>query len=355
MGQISWLASSMSKQTSIMILAVAVGLAAAGASRADSIKTGKSTLVGQVAEMDPVKVVLHMFGDVIKEVPVNEIQTIFFDTDPAELKTAKTYVIGGRFVEAQAALDRLKDDTGRPENQQDAEFYKAFCAAKLALAGHGKISDAGRMMKAFADKYDKSYHYFEASETVGDLLVAIRQYAQAAEYYARLDKAPWTDYKMRAGVAAGRALLAQGRVGEAQNAFDRVIATEADGDLAQSQRLAARLGKAAGMVAAKKPDEAIKMAEEVLKTANVEDTATMARVYNVLGAAHRQAGRPKEALLAYLHVDTLYPSQPDTHAEALANLVELWEQFHKSERAAASRKTLEEEYKDSPWNKRGGS
>jgi hypothetical protein len=80
----------------------------------------------------------------------------------------------------------------------------------------------------------------------------------------------------------------------------------------------------------------------------------MARAYNVLGLAHRQAGRTKEALLAFLHTDVLYSSQPDTHAEALANLVDLWEQVHKTERANAARKTLEEQYKDSPWAKKGG-
>ena len=91
--------------------------------------------------------------------------------------------------------------------QQDVEFYKALCSAKLALGGSMKIVDAGRMVKSFADANPKSYHYLEASETVGDLLVALGQYPQAAEYYARLENAPWPDYKMRAGVASGRALL----------------------------------------------------------------------------------------------------------------------------------------------------
>jgi tetratricopeptide (TPR) repeat protein len=159
---------------------------------------------------------------------------------------------------------------------------------------------------------------------------------------------------MRAGVAAGRALLAQGKINEAQSAFDRVVATEAEGDLAQSQRLAARLGKASAQVASKRPDEAIKMVDDILKTADAEDVNLMARAYNVLGTAHRQAGRTKEALLAFLHVDLLYPSQPDTHAEALFNLSELWEEMHKSERANAARKTLEETYKDSPWANKGG-
>ncbi len=338
-----------------LVLAAVASFVAANAGQAfDSIKTTKSTLMGQVVGMSPVGVDLEGTGGATKQIPVNEIQTIFYENDPPELKIAKTRVVGGQYAEALAALERIKEDTVRPENQQDIDFYTALCAAKLALAGTGKITEAGRMMKAFADANSKSYHYFEASEIVGDLLVAIHQYAQAAEYYARLEKAPWPDYKMRAGVAAGRALLAQGKIDEAQQTFDRVIATEAEGDLAQSQRLAAKLGKAGALVAAKKPDEAIKMVEETLKTADAEDVPLMARAYNVLGTAYRQSGRPKEALLAFLHVDVLYPSQADAHAEALANLVDLWEQFHKTERANAARKTLEEDYKDSPWAKKGG-
>jgi tetratricopeptide (TPR) repeat protein len=339
---------------SALISAAVACVLATAVSRADSIKTIKSTMLGQVVSMDPVQVVLRGMGDVTKEVPVNEIQTIFFDSDPAELKIAKTHALGARYADAQAALERNKDNTGRPEIEQDIEFYKALCAAKLALAGSGKIAEAGRMMKSFADTNTKSYHYFEASEIVGDLLVAVRQYAQAADYYARLEKAPWPDYQMRAGVAAGRALLAQGKIAEAQTTFERVITTDAEGDLAQSQRLAARLGKASGLVAAKKPDEGIQLVEDVLKTADIGDVPLMARAYNVLGTAHRQAGRTKDALLAFLHVDVLYPSQPDTHAEALANLVDLWEQTHKTERANAARKTLDEDYKDSPWSKKGG-
>ena len=78
----------------------------------------------------------------------------------------------------------------------------------------------------------------------------------------------------------------------------------------------------------------------------------MARAYNVLGTAYRQTGRTQEALLAFLHVDVLYPSVPEAHAEALANLADLWQQVHQNERANRARKTLEEEYPDSPWTKK---
>ena len=338
-------------------LAFVLLLAATTAGRAlDTVKTTKGAQGGRVVGMSPLKVDLEQGagGDVAKEIPVNQVVTILFEDDPSELKTAKTHIVAGRFAEAQQALERIKDDVNRPEIQQDIEFYKALCAARLALGGSGKIADAGRLMKAFADAHKGSYHYFEAAETAGDLLVAVRQYGLAAEYYARLEKAPWTDYKMRAGVAAGRAFLAQGKTDEALKSFDKVLATAADGELADAQRAMANLGKAGVLAAAKKPDEAIKLVEAILQKADPEDVQLMARAYNVLGTAQRQAGRTKEALLAFLHVDVLYSGVPEAHAEALANLADLWKEVHKTERAQRAQKTLEEQYPDSPWVKKGG-
>lgn len=338
-----------------LVAAAVLSFALGGASHAlDSIKTLKSTLPGHVVGMSPVKVDLEqgVNGSVPKEIPVNQIQTVYYEDEPAELKTAKTHVIAGHYSDAATALDRIKEEVTRPEIKQDIEFYKALCAAKMAIGGTGKLAEAGRMMKTFADSNTKSYHYFEASEIVGEMLVAIRQYPQAAEYFGRLEKAPWPEYKMRAGVAAGRALLAQEKIDEAIAAFDKVMTTDVDNDMGLQQRTLAKLGKATALIASKKPDEAIAMAEDILKAADSGDAALMSRVYNVIGSAHRQAGRTKEALLAFLHVDVLYPGQSDAHAEALSNLVDLWEQVHKSERANRVRRTLEDEYPDSPWTKK---
>ncbi len=206
-------------RTRWLVWAAAASFALGGVSRAiDTVKTTKNALPGQVVGATPVTVEIEQGANKPpKEIPVNQIQTIYYEREPSDLKTAKTHVLAGRYAEALAAIERIKTDSSRPEIQQDIEFYKALCAAKMALAGGGKISEAGRLMKTFADANGKSYHYFEASEVVGDLLVAVHQYALAADYYGRLDKAPWPDYKMRAGVAAGRALLAQGKIAEAAN------------------------------------------------------------------------------------------------------------------------------------------
>lgn len=341
------------------VCAAVLVLVVSGVSQAamfDTIKTIKTGLPGRVINISSVKVEYEGAGAaaLVKEVPVNEVLTIYFGDDPKELKTARDRVLEGRYAEALAALGRVKGEPAQAEIRQDLEFYKALCTAKLALAGSGKIDEAGRMMAAFDKAYPNSYHHFEAAEVLGDLLLAFRQYPEAAKYYGRLATAPWSDYQMRASIALGRVLLAQGKNEEALAAFEKVMANAAVGELGQRQRMSAILGKASALLALQKPDEANLLAEGVLKSSDPDDAPLRAQAYNISGEAHRQAGRIEEAVFAFLHVEFNYSSVPAAHAQALANLAELWEQLHKIERANNARKTLDERYKDSPWVKKTG-
>jgi hypothetical protein len=92
--------------------AVVVSFAAGSASQAlDSVKTMKGPPVsGRVVGMTPVKVELEQGanGGIAKEIPVNQIQTIYYEDEPTELKIAKGHVLGGRYAEALASLQRIK-------------------------------------------------------------------------------------------------------------------------------------------------------------------------------------------------------------------------------------------------------
>ena len=336
-------------KTRSILLALGVCLAA-GVVHADTIKKIKGTTRGRVESMTPLKVAITEQNTLRSEIPVNEIVKIDYDGEPATMRIARQELLRGAYEAAIEALGKVKpEQLNRAVVRQDYEFYKALCAAKLALGGAGTIKDAGGQMIAFARDNPGSYHYLEACEIVGDLLVANGTYGPAVDYYQRLAKAPWPDYKMRAGVAIGRAHLAQGKTAEAERAFDGVIAIDAQGDLAKAQRLAATLGKARCLAAAEKYVEAIKMVKDILAKADPEDVELHARAYNTLGTALRKGGDDKGALLAFLHVDVLYFAVPETHAEALANLAELWETMYKTERAVRARSILDEQYRNSRW------
>ena len=93
------------------------------------------------------------------------------------------------------------------------------------------------------------------------------------------------------------------------------------------------------------------MVEQVIKDADPEQKELHARAYNALGSCYQRAGQAKDALLAYLHVDVLYSSVPDAHAEALANLATLWRSIGQESRAREARQVLEQRYANSKWAK----
>lgn len=334
-----------------LLLSMAVSMAVTAAAGAfDTIKKVEGTSSGRVVSISPKDVVIEV-NRVNQTVPVNEIVTIFFDDEPSSMRTAKTNVINGAYENGLEQLGRIDPaDLNRPELQADAAFYKAFCLAQLALGGSGKVADATTAMNAFiGSAAGGSYHYLEANEILGDLYVAAGNYAGAEAQYGKVARAPFQDYRMRAGVSIGRARLAQGKIPEAQQAFDAVLGMEATDDLSRAQRMAATLGKARCVAAGGNAESAVKVVNDIIANSSPEDMELRARAYNTLGTALRKSGKEKEALMAFLRVDLLYFNVPEAHAEALSNLNELWTKYNKADRAVRCRQLLQTRYGNSPW------
>ena len=317
---------------------------------ADVVKTGKTRYSGKLVQMNSLEVTI---ATALKNetIPVNQIQGIDFDEEPAALKKARSSIASGRYEDAISALEGIKDEAARSEVKQDVEFYAALAASRLALSGGLEISEAGRLMADFVGKYPQNYHYLEANQMVGDLLVANVQYGDARKYYDRVGKAPWPDYKMRAAVAVGQVLLAEGNPQEAMKSFEGVLQTAATDELTQAQHLAATLGKARCLAETKQTDEAIKITNDVIAKADPDDASLLARAYNTLGVALQKARRTQEALFAFLHVETLYAADGDAHAEALFHLVQAWQDLKNFGRAQETRRKLESQYKETRWCK----
>lgn len=335
-------------KTRLLLVTAGFLLAATTGLAADRVETNDGNKMGALIKMSKLEVVLEQ-ASVETKVAVNEIVAIYFDGESLKLSTARKAIDAGRYEDALETLDTVDAATiQRAEISQEIQFLKALCAARLALAANDKVSEAGSMMVAFINEHGENYHYFEACELVGDLLVATEKYSVAQSYYAKVAEAPWADYKMRAGVSLGRVQLAQGQTDDALATFQSVLDNNAASELADRQRLAATLGKARCLAAGGKYDEAVTLVEGVISTAPAEQAELQAAAYNALGDAHRQAGRSEDALLAYLHVDVLYFTSTTNHVEALRNLAELWTQVHKPERAAQATQVLRERYRITP-------
>ncbi len=318
----------------------------------DRLRTTSGSEAGEIISTTPLEIALDKGTAGTIKIPVNQIRSIIFDQEPPELTQARLNANNGGYV---TALDRLKqiELTGvkRDLIREDIEFLLAYCAAKQALQGTGTVTDAGRTLNEFVRRHPQNFHYLEAVETIGDLLMASDKYAAAQNQYAELAKAPWPDYKLRASVLLGRTLQAQGKHPQAINVFDAVLASSEDGPAAKEQKLSATLGKAESLSETDELNQAVGLIEQLINDADPEQKELQARAYNALGDSYEKAGRTKDALLAYLHVDVLYNTVPEAHAEALSHLATLWDSVGQTARAREARQTLRDRYGDTRWVK----
>jgi tetratricopeptide (TPR) repeat protein len=334
----------------ILLLIATIAVASAASEQAlaqrsgDRVRLLRGSDSGEITGMTPLEVTLNKAAGT-RAIPVNEIKTILFEGEPSELSQARVSATNGNYEKALQTLAEIDlQSIRRDEIEQDVAFYKAYCAGKLALSGNGEIDDAGRLLNSFVRSYPKNFHYLAAAELMGDLLMASGRFDQAQKQYAELAKTPWPAYKMRAAVATGRTLQAQGKHAEAIGQFDSALAIPDEGADAANQKLSATLAKAVSQAATGAIDEAVGSIEKVIQDTDPEQKELHARAYNALGSCYEQAGKTKDALLAYLHVDVLYSTVPQEHAEALAHLVPLWRAIGQEQRAREANELLQERY-----------
>lgn len=334
----------------IQCVAVANGSQSFAQGKGDRVRLAKTTEVGEVTDMTPTEIKLTKSAGGSRTIAVNEIKSIQFAEEPTELSQARLNAGNGAYANASTALNKINaSDIKRDYIKQDIEFYKALVAARLALGGAGEITEAGRQLNAFVRANPKNYHYLAAYEAMGDLLMAAEKFDAAQRQYAELAKAPWADYKMRAAVATGRSLQAQGKHDDAIREFDAALALATDSPDAQNQKLSATLGKAVSLAESGRVDQAVSAIEKVIQDADPEEKELHARAYIALGKCYEKGDQKKDALLAFLHVDVLYATVPEAHAEALAHLAPLWQAVGQEERAREARKTLKDRYGNSKW------
>ncbi|MBL9093606.1 MAG: tetratricopeptide repeat protein [Planctomycetaceae bacterium] len=327
------------------------------ASAIDAVrKVGNQRVSGTVKSVGATEVMVDAQGTPTK-VPVNEIESIQFDGEPSEMNLVRSAMKSGSYQSALTQLKKINPTTvTRKEVKQDYEFYAALAQAKLALLGSGRVDEAGTAIFNFVTNNKDSYHYYQAVETMGDLLVGLNKVDDALKYYSELEATPFDDLKMRAGVARGKALMQQQKFPEAQAAFEAVLKLPFNpmtqkGTPAESQRFAAVLGRTQCQASTQQYDEAIKELEgNVIANLNPEESELQAKAYVTLGNCYNaKPDGKKAALLAFLHVDVLYASVPDAHAEALWNLSNLWNDLGKNERGQECLNRLNRLYPGSPW------
>ena len=319
----------------------------------DSVYTtkGGAPAKGTITDaMTKDEVTLDMAG-VPRVFKINEIARITFGDEPQELSNARNSVVAKNYGSAMDELKKIPAGTLiRPHMLQDAQNFMALCQIKLAMSEGLDRTKAETDMMNFVRTAPNSYHFYEAAEMLGDLAMSGGKYAEAVRFYTPLSKAPFEDMQMRANNAAARALVAQKNYPEALTRYEAVLASGLSTSEASAQKMLATVGKAQCLGETGKPDEGVKMLEDIIAKNDPSDAKLFARTYNALGTCHLKAGRDKDALLAFLHTDVLFYSDSEAHAEALYHLIKLWTSMNKADRATAARGTLKDRYAGSIWN-----
>ena len=343
----------------VLLVMLAIAFAGnASAQTADRVVTTSGAVTGRVVTSDTNEVQVEDRNGDTKRIPIDQIREVQFGGEPQELKAARTMLLRGRPADALEEVGKIvpADLDGAEQILLDeVDYVKAAATARAALAAGADPREAGKLVADFTAKHPESHHYYDMQELLGDLLARAGRPDNALTSYAQLAKGP-PAFKVRAASARAKMLLDQEKFADALKEFEAALKIDAADESSAGQKRTAELGMARCLAQLGKADDAVKLVQTVIQQANPEDSAVLAGAYNALGSALRGiAGREQDALVSFLTVDLVYNGVPDSHAEALYNLVDLWEKAANPERSREARATLETAYPGSQWVKKLGA
>lgn len=298
---------------------------------------------GTITAESPSKVEVKL-GNNVTSIPTNEVASVVYDGHPASLEQAQTKDAAGALGEAIELYRKAAGEAAsKPFIAEDAAFGQARATADLAQTEPGKVAEAISLLDNFSRTHKEGRHVGPALEALARLQIAREDYTGADKTLASITKLPGGDD--RAAALRIKLLTRRGQTAEAIGEIDKLIAANPDGS---ARKRDATLAKAEALVNLKKYTEAEAIVRGVIKGAGPEDAATQALAHNTLGDCLRAAGKSKEALHAYLHTDLLFSKEKDEHARALGQIVQLWREMKRPDRADDALERLKQDYPRSP-------
>lgn len=304
---------------------------------------------GRIVEMSPafVKFQRGTSGNTT-EIPANTISSVQFDQEPPPLTVLRTAMIASRYADALETAEKLDPNSIRNSHARaDYDFYRALAHAKLAFAERSadrktQLQKAAELCTGFLRDHPQNYHFFEACELLGELHNTAGNPEKALQAYSSLAKAPWLDMQLKAHYHLGALRLGENRLEDSEKHFQTVLRESGGDPQFTNWKNAAEVGLAKCMVQKGREKEAIEILQTLLLHVEAEDIRTQADVYCALGGAYEKLDRPREAILAYLHVEILFPSAKEEYRIALERLSRLWKTVQRPERAAETERLLRE-------------
>ena len=211
----------------VAFLAICMSAGMVVAQQDQVYRRGAKTEAGVIGAMTKTELVLAVSG-VDTKIPANEVLRITCEGEPREMAQVRQDVAQGNYGSALTDLKNINlKQVERDVAKQEVEFYKAFCAAKLAMSEGGDKEAAEAGLTEFVRKYSTSFHFYPVAHLAGEVAASAGNFAKAASYFGAVDKAPWPDVSLKARVELGRALMGQQKFDDALVKFDAVIADPA--------------------------------------------------------------------------------------------------------------------------------
>jgi tetratricopeptide (TPR) repeat protein len=315
------------------------------------VRRGGKNVSGDVSEISKTEVVVKTKGakEETVTIPANEVVSIAWTGEAPEAGLARSDDNAGRYAKAIEGFQ--KSITGskstNPAAKSDLEFGIARATARLALADPAQLSAAVKLLEDFKGR--DHYRHYEAVDLLGELYLAQKDLSKATSAFETYGRAPWKDCKMKSKVQLARLKLVDGKLDDALQLYEAVAGETADGAAEVAQKQEGQLGKARVLLARQMPAEALALLNEVIAAADPDEVSLHAEAFLRQGDCLRELGKDKDAVLAYLRVDTLFSAAKAQHAEALFQLAKLWGKVGRPERGDETRDRLSETYPNSEW------
>lgn len=281
------------------------------------------------------------------ELPSEQVVWLQFGDEPLALAAARVELQVGNYEEALDKIGEIEEaDVKTDLIAYEIEWDRAFATMQQAFADAGKLTSAASMMKKFIENAPEHYRYYEANALLADAAMALNKPADAAKYYAALDNAKSETFKARGKVGLAQVAYANAEYDDAKRLFTEAAQLETlDAQLeGLNVRVIARIGLAKTLAAQKQGKEALTTLETLLAETPNTATRQQATIYNALGEVYAGEDRAQEAIVAYLHVDLLYPAARTERVKALKALAGLWRQVGRNDRAVETIATLRDRF-----------
>ncbi len=288
-------------------------------------------------------------------IPAERALWIMLDGAPINLDAARVEIEIGAYEDALQRLNALKeseiDPDRKPRVAQEVEWYKAYATLQLALADAQEINVGGKATAEFIKEHSDHYRYYAAIAMLGDAYLHMAQSGQgdraanlkrAASSYGKLTNAKSTITSARGKLGQARVALEANELADAEPLFKELAENEALSEELNGLEVVvqAKLGLARVYTLGGRFAEARALLDATLAATPNSATLQQAQVYNAIGDARVAEDCPEEAIIAYLHVDLLYPSARRERVKALKALVALWRQVGRDDRATETAERL---------------